>query len=143
MTTITNLQNTLNVMKNNTNQTNFEAGLKKLGDSNIDRAGFFQLMLAQLSSQNPLEPADNAQQMMQQAQYTQIEELQKLNSNITQSNALTQGSNYVGKNITYMLDGQTKTGKVDKVAFGKEGIGLYVNNDVITPSQVTELNASN
>jgi hypothetical protein len=58
----------------------------------------------------------------------------------------------VGKNITYTLDGQTKTGKVDKVAFtckvdkvafGKDGIGLYVNNDVITTSQVTELRASN
>jgi len=80
---------------------------------------------------------------MQQAQYTQIEELQKLNANMTQSNALTQGSNYVGKNITYTLDGQTKTGKVDKVAFGTNGIGLYVNNDIITPDQVTELNASN
>jgi hypothetical protein len=48
----------------------------------------------------------------------------------------------VGKNITYTLNGQTKTGKVDKVAFGKDGIGLYVNNDVITPKQVTELKAN-
>lgn len=143
MPSVTNLQNTLNVMKNNTNKANFEAGLKKLGESNIDKAGFFQLMLAQLSSQNPLEPTDNTQQMMQQAQYTQIEQLQQLNANMSQSNALTQGSNYVGKNITYTLNGQTKTGRVDKVAFGKNDIGLYVNNDVITPKQVTELRASN
>lgn len=139
----TSLQSTLNTIKNQTNRTNFETGQKKLGDSNIDKAGFFQLMLAQMSQQNPLEPTDSSQQMMQQAQFTQIEELQKLNANMTQNNMMMLGSSYVGKQITYTLNGQTKTGTVSKVNFGNNSIGLSVNGDIITPAQVTELRASN
>jgi flagellar basal-body rod modification protein FlgD len=135
------LQQTLSTLKNQTSQVNFQSGQSKLGNSNIDKAGFFQLMLAQMSQQNPLEPTDSSQQMMQQAQFTQIEELQKLNANMTQNNLMSQGSNYVGKDITYTLNGQTKTGRVTKVTFGTDSIGLSVNGDTITPSQVTELRA--
>jgi flagellar hook assembly protein FlgD len=142
MNAVNGLQNQLTQLKNQTNQVNYTKGLAKLGNGRMDRDGFFQLLMAQMQHQNPLEPQDSSQQMMQQAQFTQVEELQKLNTNLSQSNAMLLGSNYVGKDITYTLNGQTKMGRVSKISFGTDGtIGLGVGNDTITPSQVKEMRA--
>lgn len=142
MGSVTNLNAQLVDMQSRTNQVNYQKGLKKLGDSEIGKDGFFQLLLAQLQNQSPLEPEGSTDQMMQQAQFTQVEELQNLNANLTQSNLMSTASNYVGKDVTYVDDkGETKQGRVEKVSFGKDTIGIFVNGKAITQDQITELRA--
>jgi flagellar basal-body rod modification protein FlgD len=141
MSTI-NTQNQLQYMQNQTNRVNYEKGVQSRGSSDLGKDGFFQLMLAQMKNQNPLEPQDSSQQMMQQAQFTQIEELQTLNSNMSKFNMVSSASNYVGKSVSYEFNGQTKTGVVDKVTFGDDSIGLHIGTDIITPEQVKELRAA-
>lgn len=141
MSSIVNTQSQLQYMQNQTNRINYEKGIENRGNSNMGKDGFFQLLLAQLQNQNPLEPQDSTQQMMQQAQFTQIEELQSLNANMSKFNLVSSASNYVGKHVSYELNGQTKTGMVDKVTFGENSIGLHIGDDIITPDQVKELRA--
>jgi flagellar hook assembly protein FlgD len=138
-TSLINAQQQLQYMQNQTNRVNYEKGLKQLGNSNMSKDGFFQLMLAQMQHQNPLEPQDSSQQMMQQAQFTQIEELQNLNSNMRQMNLMSAASGYVGKQISYTYNGQTLQGTVGKVTFGEDSIGLHVGDHTITIDQVKEL----
>jgi flagellar basal-body rod modification protein FlgD len=137
-----NLNSQLVNMQNQTNRVNFEKGQKNVGQSDLGKDGFFQLLLAQLQNQSPLEPEGSTDQMMQQAQFTQVEELQNLNANLTQSNLMSTASNYVGKDVTYTDSaGQTKEGRVDKVSFGDGEIGIFVDGSLITQDQITELRA--
>jgi flagellar basal-body rod modification protein FlgD len=139
MMSLINPQSQLQYLQNQTNKVNYEKGIQNRGNSNLGKDGFFQLMLAQMRNQNPLEPQDSSQQMMQQAQFTQIEELQTLNANMSKFNLVSSASNYVGKSVSYQLNGQTKTGNVEKVTFGDDTIGLHIGGDIITPDQVKEL----
>ena len=137
------LQNQLNTMKTQTNETNFQKAQQTKGKTAMGKDSFMQLMLAQLANQNPLEPVDSTQQLAQQAQFTQVEELQKLNTALTKNSQASDAALYSGKQIEYKdNNGQTQSGIVNSVSFGTDGIGLNVNNKIVTPSQVTKLYAN-
>lgn len=133
-------QSDLNRMSNDTNRLNFEKGQQNLGSSEIGKDGFMQLMLAQLKYQNPLEPMDNTEQLMQQAQFTQIEELQKLNSNLALGNQFNQATQLVGKTVDYInSSGQQLEGIIESAAIGDGTLGLSVNGETITPEQILQI----
>jgi flagellar basal-body rod modification protein FlgD len=135
------LQQQLGVMQSNTNQVRYEQGVKNRGNSNMDRDSFMQLMLAQLQNQNPIEPVDSTQQLMQQAQFTQVEELQKLNASLGKTAQLNQALLYVGKQVDYKPEGAATAtkGTVESVEFGANGIGLSIGGKTVTPEQITKL----
>ena len=137
------LQNQLNLMKTQTNETNFQKAQQTKGQTAMGKDSFMQLMLAQLANQNPLEPVDSTQQLAQQAQFTQVEELQKLNTALSKSSQASDAALYSGKQIDYTdSNGQKQSGLVDSVSFGASSIGLNVNGNVVTPSQITKLYAN-
>ena len=137
------LQNQLNTMKTQTNETNFQKAQQTKGKTAMGKDSFMQLMLAQLANQNPLEPVDSTQQLAQQAQFTQVEELQKLNTALSKNSQASDAALYSGKRIEYKdSNGQTQSGIVDSVSFGTDGLGLNVNNKVVTPSQIIKLYAN-
>ena len=138
------LQSQLTTMKSQTNQVNFEKSQATKGQTSLGKDSFMQLMLAQLQGQNPLEPVDSTQQLAQQAQFTQVEELQKLNATLNRNAQGSDAALYSGKQIEYKdSNGQTKTGLVNSVSFGKDSLGLNVKGTVVTPAQVTKLYATN
>ncbi len=138
------LQSQLTTMKSQTNQVNFKKSQATKGQTSLGKDSFMQLMLAQLQGQNPLEPVDSTQQLAQQAQFTQVEELQKLNATLNRNAQGSDAALYSGKQIEYKdSNGQTKTGLVNSVSFGKDSLGLNVNGTVVTPAQVTKLYATN
>jgi flagellar basal-body rod modification protein FlgD len=138
------LQSQLTTMKSQTNQVNFEKSQATKGQTSLGKDSFMRLMLAQLQGQNPLEPVDSTQQLAQQAQFTQVEELQKLNATLNKNSQGSDASLYSGKQIEYKdSSGQIKTGLVDSISFGKDSLGLNVNGKVVTPAQVTKLYATN
>lgn len=51
--------------------------------SNEEKNMFLQLLVAQLSNQDPLNPTEDTEFLAQLAQFTQVEELQKLNEGMT------------------------------------------------------------
>jgi flagellar basal-body rod modification protein FlgD len=137
------LQSQLNLMKTQTNETNFQKAQQTKGKTAMGKDSFMQLMLAQLANQNPLEPVDSTQQLAQQAQFTQVEELQKLNTALTKNSQASDAALYSGKQIEYTdSNGQKKAGLVDSISFGANSIGLNVNGNVVTPSQITKLYAN-
>ncbi len=68
----------------------------------LDQDAFLMLMMEQLKQQDPTNPMDNSQMLQQQAAFTQISELQKMNSALSQNNMISQAASLVGKEVTIM-----------------------------------------
>ncbi len=75
------------------------ASKSKVGDSNLGKDAFLRLMIEQMKSQDPSNPTDNSQMITQTAQFTQIEQLQNLNSNISTMNSYTQLNNIMDRYV--------------------------------------------
>jgi flagellar basal-body rod modification protein FlgD len=88
----------------------------------LGQTAFLELMITQLSNQDPLSPQDNAQFIAQLAQFSSVEGLQRLNEsfdsfagNFTSNRAL-QASSLVGRSVTvpgdttYLLENQLVSG---------------------------------
>lgn len=73
--------------------------------SELGKNEFMDLMLAQLKNQNPLEPQDNGEFISQLAQFSSLEEMQKLSSTVNdvvgqfRSTQALQASAMVGKTV--------------------------------------------
>ncbi|AOY87934.1 flagellar biosynthesis protein FlgD [Marinobacter salinus] len=74
-------------------------------NSELGRNEFMELMLAQLKNQNPLEPQDNGEFISQLAQFSSLEEMQKLSGTVDdvvgqfRSTQALQASAMVGKTV--------------------------------------------
>lgn len=96
----------------------------------INSDTFLKLMLEQLKNQDPTNPMDNREFLTQQAQFTQIEELQKLNSSFTKGTIITQASALVGKQVVLQDPNNDKeiiSGVVDFATFEDNQACLSVN----------------
>lgn len=75
------------------------------GNSELGRGEFMELMLAQLKNQNPLEPQDNGEFIAQLAQFSSLEEMQKLSGTVDdvagqfRSTQALQASAMVGRSV--------------------------------------------
>lgn len=79
---------------------------EKTGNSSeLGKNEFMELMLAQLKNQNPLEPQDNGEFISQLAQFSSLEEMQKLSSSVNnvvgefRSTQALQASAMVGRTV--------------------------------------------
>lgn len=75
------------------------------GNSELGRGEFMELMLAQLKNQNPLEPQENGEFIAQLAQFSSLEEMQKLSGTVDdvagqfRSTQALQASAMVGRSV--------------------------------------------
>jgi len=112
-------------MQNDTSAVNAEKSKERLGQSTLDQDSFLQLLMTQLKYQDPLNPMDNSQFMAQQAQLTQVSELQKMN----QTNYFMQASNLIGTNISFTdpsNSSNTISGKITGAAVSSKGTTVTV-----------------
>jgi flagellar basal-body rod modification protein FlgD len=99
--------------------------------------------MTQLKLQNPLEPVDNTQQLLQQASFTQIEELQKLNSTLSRTTALNEAAGFVGKEVSYKVgNGPDVRGRVDSATFTNNALVLNIGGKQVDATQITALHAA-
>ena len=87
---------------------------------NVDLDAFLQLMITELSNQDPLNPTDNAQFLQQMATMREISSTDSLSgtleSVLTGQNLAT-ASSLIGKKVEALADDASNvTGKVDRVA---------------------------
>lgn len=114
-------------------ETSSESSLKKAkksSESGMDKEAFLQLLVAQMKYQDPLEPTSNTEFVSQYAQFSQVEQLQNMSSNME----LQRASSLVGQQVrikTTDTSGDTNyvEGKVDYVAYenGKAYVSIEGN----------------
>jgi len=98
----------------------------------LDGDAFLMLMLEQLKHQDPMNPMDNTEMLAQQAQFTQIQELQKMNEAINTNNTIQQANSLVGKTVQVVDPNNTSrliTGLVTSANFAGDSVTVTVNGN--------------
>jgi flagellar basal-body rod modification protein FlgD len=93
------------------------------------RDQFLQMLVAQVSHQDPMNPMSQENFTQQLAQFATLEGVEKLNASfgdMLQLQQLTQGANLIGRSVQYVDQGQMKTGVVASILVA-EGNRLVLN----------------
>jgi flagellar basal-body rod modification protein FlgD len=83
----------------------YEPQVKTQGSSELGQNEFMELMIAQMENQSPLDPQDNGEFISQLAEFSSLEEMQKLSSQVEnfatsyQSSQALQASAMVGRTV--------------------------------------------
>ena len=91
------------------------------------QADYMKLLITQLQNQNPLEPLDNNEMASQLAQFSQLQQLESMNTSFAKvlaTTELTYANSLIGKEVSFMLE--TETGATDITS----GIVEQVYNNV-------------
>ena len=112
---------------------------------------FLQLLVAQMRSQTPMEPVDNAAFMEQLASFSSMEEQRQLNENmlalldyqgvLARLQGLSEGSALLGKEVEWVGEGGTeKSGVVDSVYVTEQGgVRLRVGDEDVALGSITSI----
>ncbi len=122
-----------------------KTGAKK--DNGLGSQDFLNLLITQLRNQNPLEPVGGTEFLSQTAQFSQVEALNKLNTNLSQllsSQQLTQASSLIGKKVSYQKDGATTplSGVVSAINVTDGKVQLTAGTDTVDLSSVRSIQAA-
>ena len=76
---------------------------------------FMKLLITQLQNQNPLEPLNNNEMASQLALFSQLQQLESMNSNFAKvltATELNYANSLIGKDVSYKSETQTGTGDI-------------------------------
>ncbi len=111
--------------------------------SELDRDAFLKLLVAQLKYQDPLNPSDPDDFIATTAQFTTIEELQKMSAASaasTLNSSLTTASSLIGREIGVMgSDGTLKSVDVDRAQVISGEVRLITGSGEFTLDQIVEI----
>jgi flagellar basal-body rod modification protein FlgD len=112
----------------------------------VDSSQFMQLLLAQLTHQNPLEPMDNAQMMSQFSQLNSLQELRDIHTSMDVTSAANQTSymaSLIGKTVKVnQADGDILEGVVDGAILEKGNLQLRIGDQTVALSDVLEIDGA-
>lgn len=136
------VQSVLSDITNSTAKVNAEKAKSRMGSSAMDQDAFLQLMMAQMKNQDPMNPTDNTQMLQQQASFTQISELQKMNKTLGSSNQFVQASSLIGKQVS-ITDPENPSnsieGVVSEARMNGSNTNVLVNNVEYPVASVTSI----
>lgn len=117
----------------------------QLKNNSMNADLFMQMLMAQLSNQNPLEPMKDSDMMAQFTQMNSVQELQSIRLLMDQS-AISSRTGYaaalIGKTVRLNLpDGETAEGVVTGVTIEKNKVYVEVNGQKAPLDNVVEISA--
>ncbi len=125
----------------NTDGTTTSEEQRNLNDISPD--AFLELLVLQLSNQDPLNPMDNEQFLTQMAEMQSLQEQRKTADNteaMLQSNQMASATSMLGKWVDYIDDeGELKNGIVETVRLSDGSPRVKVNEDIIDILNVREV----
>jgi flagellar basal-body rod modification protein FlgD len=109
----------------------------------LDESQFMQILMAQLTHQDPLEPMNNAEMMSQFSQLNSLQELRSIHSSMEQlsaSNTVTYLASLIGKTVKVNRpDGKVVEGVVEGVLTQKDSPQLQIGTETVPMSDVIEI----
>ena len=128
--------NSYQVAANNTANT-------KTASNELDSSQFMQILLAQLTHQNPLEPMNNAEMMSQFSQLNSLQELRGINTSmetVSATNQTTYLASLIGKTVkAQRADGKIVEGVVDGVLTEVDNPQIKIGTDTADLVDILEI----
>lgn len=102
---------------------------------------YMKLLVTQLQNQNPLEPLDNQQMASELAQFSQLQQLESMNSSFARALVSAERSyatSLIGREVSFLIETETgatevHSGRVEQVHNGVDGgIVLVVGQSAIS-----------
>ena len=124
-------------------------GITATGDSTLGKDDFMKILVAQLQAQDPMAPMEGQEFASQLAQFSSLEQLTNVNSNLEASQAFDLAMSnsaalaLIGKNVD--APGNTidlKSGEVENLSFSLDGEAAEVGIDIFdsTGAKVSTVN---
>lgn len=125
---------------NSINKTNTTDGYGPVTSNGLGMQDFLNLIVAQMTSQDPMSPMGDTEFISQMAQFSSLQAMTDLREMSMEG----QAANLIGKNVIvadYDSKGQlvTDEGVVEKVTFYGGEVGLYVNDKEYGFSNIMEI----
>jgi flagellar basal-body rod modification protein FlgD len=121
------------------------AGANTAKSNDLDSGQFMQILLAQLTHQNPLEPMDNAEMMSQFSQLNSLQELRGINTsmeNVSATSQTTYLSSLIGKMVkASRSDGKIIEGVVEGVITDADKPQVLIGDERVDLANVLEIKA--
>lgn len=121
------------------------ANLARATGNGLDSDQFMQILLAQMTHQNPLEPMDNAEMLTQFSQLNSLQELREIRAGMDQlaaSNQVIYLASLIGKSVrANRPDGKVLEGVVEEVVTEKGNPQLRIGNEKASLDDVIEVKA--
>jgi flagellar basal-body rod modification protein FlgD len=133
----------------NTNKaaTSSSADLARAASNAMDSGQFMQILLAQLTHQNPLEPMNNAEMMSQFSQLNSLQELRDIHiavDKLSSSNQVLYLASLIGKTVKVNRpDGNYLEGVVEEVITEKDNLQLRIGNEKVSVNDIIEIKGEN
>jgi flagellar basal-body rod modification protein FlgD len=112
----------------------------------INSNTFLQLLVSQLTHQDPMNPTDSTTYITEEAQFSMVQSMNQLaqqNASILNSQQMQEATGFIGKNVTYVdATGATTTGVVASASPGSKGAVVRVGTAQIPISSITEVAAA-
>ena len=109
----------------------------------LDSNQFMEILMAQLTHQNPLEPMNNAEMMSQFSQLNSLQELKDIHTamdKLSASNQVMYMASLIGKTVKVNRpDGKILEGVVSEVITEKDNPQLMVENEKVPLSDVIDV----
>ena len=112
------------------------------GFDQLSTQDFLEILIAQLSNQNPLEPTDNQEVLNQINSINQLQSNQLLVDSLeslSQNQSLGSASNMIGRSVTADIGGVEFTGVVDRAVIENGQVAVVVNDQTIPLEAITEI----
>jgi flagellar basal-body rod modification protein FlgD len=119
-----------------------------LGAAAPDKQMFLQLLVAQIKNQDPTNPMDGTQFVAQLAQFSQLQQLENMNTSfgrVLDSVQRNYASSLIGKEVSFKVTGEDgavtiQKGKVDEVTISKDGsIQLQIGSQQVSLTDLTAI----
>ena len=112
----------------------------------LTQTDFMKLLVAQMQNQDPLNPISASDFTAQLAQFSSLQGIQQMNTNFASLlllQNLTQGTNLIGKTVTYTKPNSTQpaSGVVQSVSVAGGTVGLVVGGNPVALSQIQGISA--
>ena len=117
----------------------------KKADQVLGKDDFLKLMVAQMKNQDPMNPADDKDNIAQMAQFSSLEQITNLataTQDLANKMSLTQNIGLLGHTVTYTgTDGTAVSGTVDGMNLGKDGAATLsvAGQTGVDPTSITSV----
>ena len=110
--------------------------------SDVDSSQFMELLMTQLTHQNPLQPMNDSEMMSQMAQLNSLQQLQSIKNYMQEmvtANMTSYAASLIGKEVRSEIDGNTISGTVTGITMDAGKVNVHIDDQIVPLDSLVEI----